>query len=208
MRNTTIATIIIVALILNLNCLKEATEPQMVKADNVTWVTAEDAELLKGWSNRDGAKWPFDFRVSQVVYDLFGPERRQRVFNVRLVDSTVYTRVDAIQYGFAGAIWNKYSAVKHYSSGDTVMYKAFAVAGGPVYTWYPNVAYNQLSVGNNHKWLVLEVQPRPETYFDHFCGVSKKRSLMRIITPDGDEYVNTIDPSSCAGNAWVYDRVY
>lgn len=207
MRNTTIATIIIVTLILNMNCLKEATEPQIVKAENVSY-TIED--IILKTDIRDGEKLPLDFPTSQINYNLFITGTPQTAFNQNLMDSITYTKVSnsGVNPLNLNVIFRKYFTVKYFKDGTTYSDKVYAPEYlGNFTKVIPNFGNNQLNVNNPFNYITIEVGKRNETYFDHKCGKIKKRFFYIEYAVNDSVGYYTIDGDSCGRNNFSYKLI-
>lgn len=207
MRNTTIATIIIVALILNLNCLKEEQQPQIVKAGTTAY-TIEDITLKT--DIRYGEKLPLDFPTSQVNYNLFVQGTPQTAFNQNLMDSIKYFKLagSGVNPLNMGVTFRKYYTVKYFKDGSNYQDKVYAPEYlGELTVIVPNVANNQLNVNNPFNYITIEVGKRNETYFDHKCGTVKKRYFYTEFANLDSVGYYTIDGDRCTSNVFSYKLI-
>lgn len=210
-------TALIGILIFTLSCLKDeiakdkvpevtyTDTKEPVKTEYFVQLYPEQFDGLFGKLTRDGAQLAFGFPGSVVDFNPF--TNTVTAFNIRLIDSARYDRLDIFQqYFYAGMSWGKYHRKIYMHNNIVAIDVVFAPINGNTYYTFPNVTNNQMDVSNPNYSVTLIRQAKLEPYYDHICGKNKKKFWYTIISGD----VNTqsiIDGDRCASNVFSYKLI-
>lgn len=188
-------------------CVKDEQQLQIVKAGFVSY-SIDD--ITVNVDLRDGEKLGLDFPGSQVIYDLFKPGTPQTAFNQNQMDSAVYVKVSnaGVNPLNLGIIFRKYWTTKYFKDGTTLSMKVYAPESlGNYSKIIPNPNNNQLSSSNQFNYITIELGRRTEPYFDHRCGVIKKRYFYTEYAVNDSVGYYTIDGDRCVSNVFSYKLI-
>lgn len=200
-------------LLLTFGCLKNEIDKdkvtytdtkEPVKTEYFIQLYPEDYEGLFEKFARDGSQFAFSHPGSMVDFNPF--TNTVTAFNIRLIDSAKYDRIDILQqYFYAGVSWGKYH--RQIQFGNLVALDiVFAPINGNTYYVFPNIINNQMDVSNTNYTVTLIRQAKSEPYYDHRCGKNKKRFWYTIVTGDTNTQ-STIDGDRCTSNVFSYKLI-
>ena len=192
-----------------IGCLKDTTEPTKTETYQTSTVSDVDFQL----DIRDGEKLPLDFHISQVEYNPLITENPQTAFNIFRIDSVKYERVSTsgVNPFNSGVIFHKYFVTRYFNGGETYTKKVYANSSlGQLSVIIPQVANNQLRNSNPYNYITIIRGKRTEQYFDHICGIVKKRLFYTELAEIDTVGQFTIDGNNtnCNVNVFSYKFMY
>lgn len=176
-----------------------------VKTEYFIQIFPEQFDGLFGKFARDGAQFAFSHPGSMVDFNPF--TNTVTAFNIRLIDSARYDRLDIFQqYFYANMSWGKYHRKIYMQNNIVAIDVVFAPINGNTYYVFPNIINNQMDASNPNYSVTLIRQSKSESYYDHKCGKNKKKFWYTIITGDVNTQ-STIDGDRCMSNVFSYKLI-
>ena len=153
---------------------------------------------------RDGGQNGFNAPASGVTYNPF-TGFNYTVANLRLIDSVKYIRISDANANAWDIYWDIYNITYHFKNGSTlVLDRTYAPETlGQFATYIPNVANNQLELGNNKNYVAFSRINKKEKYTDFGCGLEKYRFYYSIKIETDSVRVSTINSKNCGSNNFV-----
>lgn len=205
MKQILVITTILSLLFFTLGCLKDEVskeQPQIVQSDQKlpSVYYADDYKNLK-----NGQKYPFDFPASQVLYDPF--KKSQTVFNIHLIDTVIYNRIDDPNVNAWETTWDIYIASRYFTDGTGRQDTVHGISNGNTYIVAPLSQYNQLAINNPYQWITVTQTNNFRSYFDEYCGKDKRQFQYTIIYGDhlARDYLRG---DRCFSNVFSYQLIY